>query len=93
MGPEALRVTGELADGTLPYLAAPRVLGEHIVPAITKAADEAGRPAPRIVAFVAGTVTGERRGSPGESVAGHGFLRSGPLLPAGGVAGRRAARG
>ncbi|WP_432854442.1 TIGR03564 family F420-dependent LLM class oxidoreductase [Amycolatopsis sp. CA-161197] len=57
MGPKALRVTGELADGTLPYLASPRVLGEHIVPAIAQAADEAGRPAPRIVAFVAGTVT------------------------------------
>lgn len=57
MGPKALRVTGELADGTLPYLASPRVLGEHIVPAIAQAAEEAGRPAPRIVAFVAGTVT------------------------------------
>ncbi|MEV4603908.1 TIGR03564 family F420-dependent LLM class oxidoreductase [Amycolatopsis sp. NPDC049253] len=57
MGPKALQVTGELADGALPYLAAPRVLGEHIVPTLTKAAAEAGRPAPRIVAFVAGTVT------------------------------------
>ncbi|MEW2502793.1 TIGR03564 family F420-dependent LLM class oxidoreductase [Amycolatopsis sp. NPDC047767] len=57
MGPKALRVTGELADGTLPYLASPRVLGENIVPAIAQAAEEAGRPAPRIVAFVAGTVT------------------------------------
>lgn len=37
MGPQALRVTGELADGTLPYLAGPRTLGEHIVPAITSA--------------------------------------------------------
>lgn len=59
MGPKALQLTGELADGTLPYLADPRVLGEHIVPAITKAAEQAGRPAPRIVAFVAGTVTAD----------------------------------
>jgi alkanesulfonate monooxygenase SsuD/methylene tetrahydromethanopterin reductase-like flavin-dependent oxidoreductase (luciferase family) len=57
MGPRALRVTGELADGTLPFLAGPRTLGEHIVPAITAAAERAGRPAPRIVAFVAGVVT------------------------------------
>jgi F420-dependent oxidoreductase-like protein len=54
MGPQALKVTGELADGTLPYLAGPRTLGEHVVPAITAAAERAGRPAPRIVAFVAG---------------------------------------
>lgn len=52
MGPRALRVTGELADGTLPYLAGPRTIGEFIAPAITKAAADAGRPAPRIVAAV-----------------------------------------
>ncbi|GAA3564521.1 TIGR03564 family F420-dependent LLM class oxidoreductase [Amycolatopsis ultiminotia] len=57
MGPKALQVTGELADGTLPYLASPRVLGEHLVPTITKAAEQANRPAPRIIAFVGGTVT------------------------------------
>ncbi|MEU6038813.1 TIGR03564 family F420-dependent LLM class oxidoreductase [Actinomadura sp. NPDC047616] len=57
MAPQALRVTGELADGTLPFLAGPRALGEHIVPAITAAAERAGRPAPRIVAAVAGVVT------------------------------------
>ncbi|WP_308190208.1 LLM class F420-dependent oxidoreductase [Amycolatopsis sp. GM8] len=59
MGPQALRVTGELADGTLPYLVTPKTLGEHIVPAITAAAERAGRPAPRIVAFVAGVVTAD----------------------------------
>src|SRR5690349_4261798 len=34
MGPKALRVTGELADGTLPYLAGPRTLEQFIVPTI-----------------------------------------------------------
>lgn len=57
MGPQALRVSGQLADGILPYLAGPRALAEHIVPAVTAAAAEAGRPAPRIVAFVHGVVT------------------------------------
>ncbi|HZC91138.1 MAG TPA: LLM class F420-dependent oxidoreductase [Mycobacterium sp.] len=52
MGPKALRVTGELADGTLPYLAGPRTIGEFIVPAITAAAADAGRVAPRIIAAV-----------------------------------------
>ena len=52
MGPKALRVTGELADGTLPYLAGPRTIAEFIAPAINKAAAEAGRPSPRIIAAV-----------------------------------------
>ena len=52
MGPKALQVTGELADGTLPYLAGPRTIAEFIEPAIAKAASDAGRPKPRIIAAV-----------------------------------------
>ncbi|MFI2205420.1 TIGR03564 family F420-dependent LLM class oxidoreductase [Streptomyces sp. NPDC020192] len=59
MGPQALRVSGALADGILPYLAGPRALAEHLVPAVTAAAEAAGRPAPRIVAFVPGVVTAD----------------------------------
>ncbi|MFD6274909.1 LLM class F420-dependent oxidoreductase [Streptomyces sp. NPDC060209] len=59
MGPQALRASGELADGILPYLAGPRALGEHIVPAVTAAAEASGRPTPRIVALVHGVVTDE----------------------------------
>ncbi|WP_027933368.1 LLM class F420-dependent oxidoreductase [Amycolatopsis thermoflava] len=55
MGPQALRATGELADGTLPYLAGPKVLADEIVPAITAAAS--GQP--RVIAFVAGVVTSD----------------------------------
>ncbi|MGC4996775.1 MULTISPECIES: LLM class F420-dependent oxidoreductase [unclassified Streptomyces] len=57
MGPQALKVSGELADGILPYLAGPRALERDIVPAVTAAAEAAGRPAPRIVALVPGVVT------------------------------------
>ncbi|MFB7586910.1 TIGR03564 family F420-dependent LLM class oxidoreductase [Streptomyces sp. NPDC056169] len=59
MGPQALRVSGELADGILPFLAGPRALAEDIVPAVTAAAAAAGRPAPRIVAIVPGVVTAD----------------------------------
>jgi F420-dependent oxidoreductase-like protein len=52
MGPKALRVTGELADGTLPYLAGPRTIEDFIVPTINEAAAAAGRPAPRVIAAV-----------------------------------------
>lgn len=57
MGPKALRVTGELADGTLPYLAGPRTVGEFIVPTITAAATAVGRPQPRVVAMVPALVS------------------------------------
>jgi F420-dependent oxidoreductase-like protein len=59
MGPQALRVTGELADGTLPYLAGPRTLEKFIIPTITAAAKSAGRPAPRIVVQLTGVVTSD----------------------------------
>ncbi len=59
MGPQALRAAGELADGTLPYLAGPRSLDSLIVPAITTAAAAAGRPAPRIAAGVPASVTAD----------------------------------
>jgi F420-dependent oxidoreductase-like protein len=57
MGPKALRVTAELADGTLPYLAGPRTIAEFIEPTIAKAAADAGRPKPRIIAAVPVLVT------------------------------------
>ncbi|MCI4674601.1 LLM class F420-dependent oxidoreductase [Candidatus Mycolicibacterium alkanivorans] len=57
MGPKALAVTGELADGTLPYLAGPRTIREFIVPAISRAAAEAGRPQPQVIAAVPVLVT------------------------------------
>lgn len=52
MGPKALQVTGELADGTIPYLAGPRTIGEFIAPTINKAAADAGRPTPHVIAAV-----------------------------------------
>ncbi len=52
MGPKALQVSGELADGTLPYLAGPKTIAEFIEPAIAKSAADAGRPRPKIIAQV-----------------------------------------
>lgn len=50
LGPEMLKVAGELADGTITSWAGPRALETAVVPAIARAASEAGRPAPRILA-------------------------------------------
>jgi F420-dependent oxidoreductase-like protein len=57
MGPRALRVTGELADGTLTALAGPRTIEGFIAPTIAQAAVDSGRPNPRIIAMVAVAVT------------------------------------
>lgn len=57
MGPRALRASGELADGILPFLAGPSVLETSIVPQVNKAAADAGRPQVRVIAFVAAIVT------------------------------------
>ncbi|MFY9917216.1 MAG: LLM class flavin-dependent oxidoreductase, partial [Mycobacterium sp.] len=57
IGPKALRVNGELADGTLPCLAGPRTVADFIEPTIAKAAADAGRPSPRVIAAVPVLVT------------------------------------
>jgi 5,10-methylenetetrahydromethanopterin reductase len=48
LGPALLRVAGELADGTLTWMAGPKVVGDRIAPSIPAAAEAAGRPRPRI---------------------------------------------
>lgn len=52
LGPVMLRIAGEVADGTVLWMADERAVAEHVVPTITKAAEAAGRPAPRVVAGI-----------------------------------------
>jgi 5,10-methylenetetrahydromethanopterin reductase len=48
LGPAMLKLAGTLADGTTTWMVGPATLASHIVPTITSAAEEAGRPAPRV---------------------------------------------
>jgi F420-dependent oxidoreductase-like protein len=50
LAPRLLRVAGKHAAGTILWMANARAVGEHVAPRINKAAADAGRPAPRIVA-------------------------------------------
>jgi F420-dependent oxidoreductase-like protein len=64
LGPRLLRVAGELADGTVLWMAPARAIETHVAPKIHAAASAAGRPAPRIVAGLPVTVhddTGQAR--------------------------------
>jgi len=49
LGPALLRLAGEFADGTITSWVGPKTLRNHLVPAISQAAREAGRPEPRVV--------------------------------------------
>ena len=57
LAPVMLRLAGEQADGTMLWMADERAIGDHVVPRITKAAAEAGRPA-----------AADRRGRAGQRV-------------------------
>ncbi len=50
LGPTMLRLTGELADGTITWMTGPKTLAAHIAPTLREAAKAASRPEPRIVA-------------------------------------------
>ena len=52
LAPMMLRIAGEMASGTILWMADERAIGEHVVPRITSAAAGAGRAAPRVVAGV-----------------------------------------
>lgn len=57
LGPQALRVAGELADGTTLAWVGPRTVEEHISPRISRAANAVGRKPPRIIATLPVCVT------------------------------------
>ena len=57
LGPQALRLTGRLADGTTLAWVGAKTVREHIVPTISDAAATAGRPPPRVLASLPMCVT------------------------------------
>jgi 5,10-methylenetetrahydromethanopterin reductase len=59
LGPRMLRLAGELADGTVLWMTGPATVRDHIVPAITAAAQAAGRPSPRVVCILPICVTSD----------------------------------
>ena len=63
LGPVMLKLAGALADGTVTWLTGLDTLENHIVPSVTKAAREAGKPAPRIVAGLPILLTNDPNGA------------------------------
>ena len=63
LAPAMLRLTGELADGTITWMATAGVLGDRIVPSINAAAGAAGRPDPRVIAGLPVCITSDPGGA------------------------------
>jgi F420-dependent oxidoreductase-like protein len=52
MFPLSLRVAGELADGIITWLVSPRTLTDQVIPTLYTAADDAGRPRPKVISGI-----------------------------------------
>jgi F420-dependent oxidoreductase-like protein len=59
LAPRMLRLAGTLADGTVTWMVGPKTISSHIAPSIRAAAEEAGRPMPRVVMALPVAVTGD----------------------------------
>ena len=59
LGPRLLRLAGAVADGTVLWMALAKAIESHVVPVLTTAAADAGRPRPRVVAGLPVAVHGD----------------------------------
>jgi len=59
LGPTMLRLAGRVADGTVTWMTGTGTVADHIVPTISAAAADAGRPAPRVGVSLPVTVTAD----------------------------------
>lgn len=57
LAPVMLKIAGAMSDGTITWMVGPKTLETHIVPRLNKAAEEAGRPKPRVVVGLPVAVT------------------------------------
>ena len=77
LAPKMLALAGTVADGTITWMTGPKTLAEHIVPSVTRAAKEAGRPAPRVIAGLPISVSDDA--AAGRETAGKIFKHYGAL--------------
>ncbi len=59
LAPKMLSIAGRRARGTVTWMVGLKTLADHIVPRITEAASEAGRPSPEVVAHLPVCVTAD----------------------------------
>ena len=59
LAPVMLRIAGELADGTVTWMTGHKAIETHVAPRITRAAEQAGRPAPRVCVALPVAITND----------------------------------
>jgi F420-dependent oxidoreductase-like protein len=57
LGPTMLKLAGQRTAGTVTWMTGPATIASHIVPSITKAAEDAGKPPPRVAVGLPVAVT------------------------------------
>jgi F420-dependent oxidoreductase-like protein len=67
LAPAMLRTAGELADGTITWMTGPKTIESHVVPRISRAASEAGRPVPRVAVGLPVAVTDDAAAARGRA--------------------------
>ena len=63
LGPQMLKLAGQRTAGTILWMTGPATVRDYIVPTISAAAQEAGRPAPRVVCILPVCVTDDPDGA------------------------------
>jgi F420-dependent oxidoreductase-like protein len=63
LGPKMLRLTAELADGTITWMTGPATLADHTIPTLASAREKLGRPQARVVAALPVAVTDDVEGT------------------------------
>ena len=63
LAPRMLQLAGQRTDGTVLWMTGPATVRDYIVPTLTKAAAESGRPSPRVVCILPVCVTDDPDGA------------------------------
>ena len=78
LAPQMLNLAGQLADGTVTWMAGPRTIETHITPRISRAAENSGRDTPRVCVGLPTAVTDDE--SAGRRTAAESYARYGELV-------------
>jgi F420-dependent oxidoreductase-like protein len=78
LAPQMLNLAGQLADGTVTWMAGPRTIETHITPRISRSAENSGRSSPRVCVGLPAAVTDDENA--GRQKAAESYARYGELV-------------
>ncbi len=78
LAPQMLRLAGQVADGTVTWMAGPRTIEQHITPRIRRAAENSGRGEPRVCVGLPTAATDDENA--GRRKAAESYQRYGELV-------------